>query len=95
MNVIAAFVCKFLNSFVVYRRIVYLFFEIEVKSEYCCNYRKKRGHQPTGMVVQMAKAGGFTSVSDMIHVKGAQNVSNYKRVKEMTASLTKVWFCLF
>lgn len=68
---------------------------IKMKSEYCFNYRKKRGHQPTGMVVQMVKASGFTSVSDMIHVKGAQNVSNYKRVKETTASPTKVWLCSF
>ncbi|GKF97247.1 hypothetical protein Tco_0293068, partial [Tanacetum coccineum] len=54
------------------------------------NYRKKRGHQPTGMVSPMAKAGGFTSVSDMIHVKGAQNVCNYKRVKETCASPGKL-----
>ncbi|KAK9066908.1 hypothetical protein SSX86_014232 [Deinandra increscens subsp. villosa] len=56
----------------------------------CSICMKKRGHQPTGMVVQMAKAGGFTSVSDMIDVKGVQNVSNYKRVKETTASPRKL-----
>ncbi|KAJ0526466.1 putative transcription factor C2H2 family [Helianthus annuus] len=56
----------------------------------CSICMKKRGHQPTGMVVQMAKASGFTSVSDMIVAKGAQNVSNYKRVKETTASPRKL-----
>ncbi|GJX86722.1 hypothetical protein Tco_0337496 [Tanacetum coccineum] len=34
---------------------------------------QKGGRHPTGMVSPMAKAGGFTSVSDMIHAKGAQN----------------------
>nr|GEX84915.1 zinc-finger domain of monoamine-oxidase A repressor R1 [Tanacetum cinerariifolium] len=38
----------------------------------------------------MAKAGGFISVSDMIHAKGAQNVCNYKRVKEICASPGKL-----
>ncbi|KAI7748992.1 hypothetical protein M8C21_009898 [Ambrosia artemisiifolia] len=55
----------------------------------CSICRKKSGYQPTGMVVQMAKASGFSSVSDMIDAKGAQNVSNYKRVKETTASPRK------
>ncbi|PWA87592.1 Zinc-finger domain of monoamine-oxidase A repressor R1 [Artemisia annua] len=53
----------------------------------CSTCMKKRGHQPTGIV--KAKAGGFTSVSDMIHVNGAENVSNYKRVKETRASSRK------
>nr|GEV37123.1 zinc-finger domain of monoamine-oxidase A repressor R1 [Tanacetum cinerariifolium] len=56
----------------------------------CSICMKKRGHQPTGMVSPMAKAGGFTSVSDMIHAKGAQNVCNYKRVKETCASPGKL-----
>ncbi|GKD70404.1 zinc-finger domain of monoamine-oxidase A repressor R1 [Tanacetum coccineum] len=33
----------------------------------CSTCMKKQGHQPTSIV--KAKAGGFTSVSDMIHVK--------------------------
>ncbi|KAJ9562002.1 hypothetical protein OSB04_007162 [Centaurea solstitialis] len=57
----------------------------------CSICMKKRGHQPTGMLVQMAKASGFSSVSDMIHVKGAQNLSPYKkRVKETCASPRKL-----
>ncbi|KAD4888407.1 hypothetical protein R6Q59_034566 [Mikania micrantha] len=63
------------------------------KCKGCCNCSicmKKRGHQPTGMVVQMAKAGGFSSVSDMIDAKGIQNVSNYKRVNVTTVSPRKV-----
>lgn len=42
------------------------------------------------MVVQMAKASGFSSVSDMIDAKGVGNVSNYKRVRETTASPRKL-----
>ncbi|XP_071713800.1 uncharacterized protein [Rutidosis leptorrhynchoides] len=52
----------------------------------CSICMKKRSHQPIGIVTQMAKTGGFTSVSDTIHAKGAHNVSNYKRVKETVAS---------
>ncbi|KAJ0687968.1 putative transcription factor & chromatin remodeling DDT family [Helianthus annuus] len=37
----------------------------------------------------MAKASGFSSVSDMIVTKGAQNVSNYKKAKDTTASPKK------
>ncbi|KVH92329.1 Zinc-finger domain of monoamine-oxidase A repressor R1 [Cynara cardunculus var. scolymus] len=56
----------------------------------CSICMKKRGHQPTGMLVQMAKAGGFSSVSDMLHVKGPQSVGPYKRVKETCASPRKL-----
>lgn len=41
------------------------------------------------MVSPMAKAGGFSSVSDMIIAKGDENVCNYKRVKETLASPKK------
>nr|GEZ73789.1 zinc-finger domain of monoamine-oxidase A repressor R1 [Tanacetum cinerariifolium] len=51
---------------------------------------QKGDRHPTGMVLPMAKAGGFTSVSDMIHEKGAQNICNYKRVKEICASPGKL-----
>ncbi|KAI3759013.1 hypothetical protein L6452_06586 [Arctium lappa] len=56
----------------------------------CSICMKKRGHQPTGMLVQMAKADGFSSISDLLHVKGAQNVGSYKRVKETCASPRKL-----
>ena len=32
----------------------------------CC--RKKRGFHPTGILVHTAKANGFSSVSDMLHI---------------------------
>nr|GEW41690.1 zinc-finger domain of monoamine-oxidase A repressor R1 [Tanacetum cinerariifolium] len=53
----------------------------------CSTCMKKQGHQPTGIV--KAKAGGFTSVSDRIHVKGAENVCNNKRARETRASTRK------
>ncbi|GKD14630.1 hypothetical protein Tco_1199037 [Tanacetum coccineum] len=37
---------------------------------------QKGGRQPTGMVSPMAKAGGFTSVSDMIHAEGTNSTEN-------------------
>ncbi|KAI3723409.1 hypothetical protein L2E82_34953 [Cichorium intybus] len=36
-------------------------------------FRKKHGHEPTGQLSRMAKAGGFSSVSNMLEVKGAEN----------------------
>jgi len=32
--------------------------------------RKKRGHKPTGILVHTAKATGFSSVSELLDVKG-------------------------
>ncbi|XP_058187908.1 uncharacterized protein LOC131304613 isoform X2 [Rhododendron vialii] len=36
----------------------------------CC--RKKQGHQPTGRLVHTAKATGFSSVSELLRVKGLE-----------------------
>nr|GEX42725.1 zinc-finger domain of monoamine-oxidase A repressor R1 [Tanacetum cinerariifolium] len=44
----------------------------------CSFCMKKRGHNPTGALVQIAKVGGFSSVSDLLNVKGAENVGSYK-----------------
>ncbi|GJZ38918.1 hypothetical protein Tco_0585481 [Tanacetum coccineum] len=65
-----------------------MFKELDGKLKSIC--MQKGGRQPTGMVSPMAKAGGFTFVSDMIHAKGAQDVCNYKRVKETCASQGKL-----
>ncbi|GLU01636.1 hypothetical protein SLE2022_189370 [Rubroshorea leprosula] len=40
----------------------------------CSFCMKKRGHKPTGMLVQKAKATGFSSVSEMLQVKGPENL---------------------
>nr|XP_043617880.1 uncharacterized protein LOC122589631 [Erigeron canadensis] len=56
----------------------------------CSMCMKKRGQQPTGQLAKMAKAGGFSSVLDLIDAKGVQNVSNYKRAKGTTASPRKL-----
>ncbi|KAK6913487.1 Zinc-finger domain of monoamine-oxidase A repressor R1 [Dillenia turbinata] len=53
----------------------------------CSLCMKKRGHQPTGILVNTAKASGFSSVSEMLHVKGFENV-HYLKVK--SASLKKL-----
>nr|XP_043639877.1 cell division cycle-associated protein 7-like [Erigeron canadensis] len=56
----------------------------------CSTCMKKRGQQPTGQLAKMGKAGGFSSVLDLIDAKGVQNVSNYKRAKGTTASPRKL-----
>ncbi|XP_039044630.1 uncharacterized protein LOC120184162 [Hibiscus syriacus] len=38
----------------------------------CSFCMKKRGHQPTGILVRAAKANGFTSVSDMLLLKDSE-----------------------
>ncbi|KAK3035233.1 hypothetical protein RJ639_033867 [Escallonia herrerae] len=53
----------------------------------CSICMKKNGHQPTGMLVRTAKATGFSSVSDLLHVKGHQNCHD-KLTKEIGAFLT-------
>ncbi|KAM7524196.1 hypothetical protein LguiA_014098 [Lonicera macranthoides] len=54
----------------------------------CC--MKKRGHQPTGALTQTAKATGFSSVSELLHVKGAENFVYKKIVKDVGASPQKM-----
>ncbi|KVI02811.1 Zinc-finger domain of monoamine-oxidase A repressor R1 [Cynara cardunculus var. scolymus] len=49
----------------------------------CSTCMKKCGVKPTGVLVQMAKAGGFSSVSDLLHVKGAHSVSHYNSAKQI------------
>ncbi|KAI8544305.1 hypothetical protein RHMOL_Rhmol08G0286100 [Rhododendron molle] len=39
----------------------------------CSFCMKKRGHQPTGILVHAAKATGFSSVSELLHVTGPEN----------------------
>ncbi|KAJ4961799.1 hypothetical protein NE237_021709 [Protea cynaroides] len=38
----------------------------------CSFCMKKRGYRPTGMLVNTAKESGFSSVSEMLHVKGPE-----------------------
>ncbi|KAK8521364.1 hypothetical protein V6N12_005272 [Hibiscus sabdariffa] len=38
----------------------------------CSFCMKKRGHQPTGRLIHAAKANGFASVSDMLHLKDSE-----------------------
>ncbi|KAK9272138.1 hypothetical protein L1049_002508 [Liquidambar formosana] len=47
----------------------------------CSNCMKKRGHKPTGILVHAAKATGFSSVSEMLHMKGPENSCHDKIVK--------------
>ncbi|KAE9467794.1 hypothetical protein C3L33_00341, partial [Rhododendron williamsianum] len=39
----------------------------------CSFCMKKRGHQPTGILVHAAKATGFSSVSELLHVTGPED----------------------
>ncbi|KAF8407850.1 hypothetical protein HHK36_006987 [Tetracentron sinense] len=46
----------------------------------CSVCMKKRGHQPTGILVHTAKATGFSSVSEMLDVKAPDNLDPKKIV---------------
>ncbi|KAK9106945.1 hypothetical protein Syun_022956 [Stephania yunnanensis] len=41
----------------------------------CSFCMKRRGHQPTGILSHTAKATGFSSVSEMLQVRGPENIS--------------------
>ncbi|KAL2932555.1 Cell division cycle-associated 7-like protein [Bienertia sinuspersici] len=43
--------------------------EMEALDNWNCP-KKKKGHKPTGILVHAAKATGFSSVSELLHVKG-------------------------
>ncbi|KAH7851125.1 hypothetical protein Vadar_007631 [Vaccinium darrowii] len=47
----------------------------------CSFCMKKRGHQPTGMLVHTAKATGFSSVSQLLDVQVSENLGVGKNVK--------------
>lgn len=53
------------------------------------SFRKRRGHQPTGILITTAKATGFSSVSEML-LKGAERLNHEKIGADMVASLKKV-----
>lgn len=48
--------------------------------------RKKRGHQPTGVLVHAAKANGFASVSDMLHLKDSKKSGSQEPVDVAVSS---------
>ncbi|XP_019059180.1 PREDICTED: uncharacterized protein LOC104823872 isoform X2 [Tarenaya hassleriana] len=50
----------------------------------CSFCMKKRGHQPTGILAHTAKATGFSSVSELLQVKGPENFSYQKPLKPET-----------
>ncbi|XP_043716252.1 uncharacterized protein LOC122664485 isoform X1 [Telopea speciosissima] len=58
----------------------------------CSLCMKKRGHLPTGILVHTAKKTGFSSVSEMLHVKGPENLELERTFKHVSASLNKKAF---
>ncbi|CAL5370803.1 unnamed protein product [Camellia sinensis] len=55
----------------------------------CSFCMKKRGHRPTGILVHTAKATGFSSVSELLNVKGPENFGIDKIVKAVDVSPRK------
>ncbi|XP_043716253.1 uncharacterized protein LOC122664485 isoform X2 [Telopea speciosissima] len=55
----------------------------------CSLCMKKRGHLPTGILVHTAKKTGFSSVSEMLHVKGPENLE-LERTKQAASSKESV-----
>lgn len=60
-----------------------------LSSTFYFSSRKKRGHKPTGVLVHAAKATGFNSVSEMLHMKGPGNSDHDKNVENMGVSPKK------
>ncbi|XP_050230556.1 uncharacterized protein LOC126679550 [Mercurialis annua] len=56
----------------------------------CSFCRKKRGHKPTGILVRTAKVNGFSSVSEMLQIKGPENFGYDRTVKAYDASSDKL-----
>ncbi|KAL3527064.1 hypothetical protein ACH5RR_011720 [Cinchona calisaya] len=55
----------------------------------CSQCMKKRGHQPTGILIHAAKANGYSSVSEMLQIKGPENCYVEKSVKCINGSPRK------
>ncbi|KAJ6862228.1 hypothetical protein NC652_039152 [Populus alba x Populus x berolinensis] len=52
----------------------------------CSFCMKKRGHKPTGILVHTAKENGFCSVSELLQIKGSENLNHNKDVEANDAS---------
>ncbi|XAR51553.1 hypothetical protein NMG60_11006211 [Bertholletia excelsa] len=55
----------------------------------CSFCMKKRGHQPTGVLVHTARATGFSSVSELLHVKGHERSVSDKTVEDVSSGQTE------
>nr|XP_016439054.1 PREDICTED: uncharacterized protein LOC107764996 [Nicotiana tabacum] len=52
----------------------------------CSFCMKRRGFQPTGILVHAAKATGYSSVSDMLQTNGLNNIDRIKVLKDTNTS---------
>ncbi|OAY57054.1 uncharacterized protein LOC110609948 isoform X2 [Manihot esculenta] len=55
----------------------------------CSLCMKKRGHKPTGILVHTAKENGFSSVSELLQVKGPENFGIDRTAKDASVSSKK------
>ncbi|EEF45639.1 ubiquitin-protein ligase, putative [Ricinus communis] len=55
----------------------------------CSFCMKKRGHKPTGILVHTAKENGFSSVSELLQIKGPENFACDRFPNNTGASLNK------
>ncbi|XP_012077943.1 uncharacterized protein LOC105638706 isoform X2 [Jatropha curcas] len=55
----------------------------------CSFCRKKSGHKPTGILVRTAKENGFSSVSELLQIKGPENFGIDRIAKDADVSLVK------
>lgn len=51
--------------------------------------RKKKGHKPTGQLVQTARSAGYSSVSEMLNVKDSDKLGDEKVVENVGVSPNK------
>ncbi|KAK4834628.1 hypothetical protein QYF36_025888 [Acer negundo] len=55
----------------------------------CSQCMKKRGHKPTGQLAHAAKAIGFSSVSEMLQIRGHDSSTHEKKTAEETVASVK------
>ncbi|TXG57823.1 hypothetical protein EZV62_015652 [Acer yangbiense] len=55
----------------------------------CSQCMKKRGHKPTGQLAHAAKATGFSSVSEMLRIRGHDSSNHEKKIAEETVASVK------
>ncbi|KAK2663027.1 hypothetical protein Ddye_001601 [Dipteronia dyeriana] len=55
----------------------------------CSQCMKKRGHKPTGQLAHAAKATGFSSVSEMLRIRGHGSSNHENKIAEETVSSVK------
>ena len=87
MNAIAAFACNMFMFELSYCFKMTNYELIILKYKWSC--RKRKGHKPTGKLVRAAKAEGYSSVSQMLAVKGEEILESVSASNEVATTTSE------